>query len=101
MKARPSGNAHGVVVDRLCHALPVAGAVRGHITRKLVITAWTYKLRYATSACDYASEGERIDPRGLGTQLYSAASPNQVIKINASHAEPQDFLSLSLLQTYI
>ena len=35
------------------------------------------------------SEGEKIDPRGLGTQLYSAASPNQVfyntkvIKINA------------------
>ena len=24
-----------------------------------------------------------VDPRGLGTQLYSAASPNQVIKINA------------------
>ena len=31
----------------------------------------------------HVSEGERIDPRGLGTQLYSAASPNQVIKINA------------------
>jgi hypothetical protein len=29
------------------------------------------------------SEGERIDPRGLGTQQFSAASPNQVIKINA------------------
>ena len=25
----------------------------------------------------------RIDPRGLGTQLFGAASPNQVIKINA------------------
>jgi len=33
----------------------------------------------------HVSEGERIDPRGLGTQLYSAASPNQVIKINAYH----------------
>jgi hypothetical protein len=26
----------------------------------------------------HVSEGERIDPRGLGTQLYSAASTNQV-----------------------
>jgi hypothetical protein len=29
------------------------------------------------------SEGGSIDPRGLGTQLSSAASPYQVIKINA------------------
>jgi hypothetical protein len=32
----------------------------------------------------HVSEGERINPRGLGTQLFSAASPNQVIKINAN-----------------
>ena len=41
----------------------------------------------------HVSEGERIDPRGLGTQLYSAASPNQVIKINAydwADSENQD-----------
>ena len=29
------------------------------------------------------TQKKRIDPRGLGTQLSSAASPNQVIKINA------------------
>ena len=32
---------------------------------------------------DTISEGDCIDPRGLGTQLFSAASPNQVIKFNA------------------
>jgi hypothetical protein len=30
-------------------------------------------------------DAHTIDPRGLGTQLYSAASPNQVIKINTYH----------------
>ena len=32
---------------------------------------------------DTISEGDWIDPRGLGTQLFNAASPNQVVKFNA------------------
>ena len=38
------------------------------------------------------SEGEKIDPRGLGTQLYSAASPNQVFyntKVDGEDNGPQ------------
>ena len=43
------------------------------------------------------SEGGRIDPRVLGTQLSSAASPNQVIKINAYQSRlTTSFSQLSL-----
>ena len=54
------------------------------ITCKFITHKLTHiRKRWSAIIRLHVSEGERIDPRGLGTQLYSAASPNQVIKINA------------------
>jgi hypothetical protein len=50
-----------------------------HTARALTLRRLARRLRQR--AVD--KQDDAIDPRGLGTQLYSAASPNQVIKINA------------------
>ena len=65
--------------DRSCSQVRLRGAPRPQAMRK----RWSGIIRL------HVSEGGRIDPRGLGTQLFCAASPNRVIKINA--ASPNQF----------
>ena len=45
---------------------------------RLLLTYTPMRTLIKRGSDDTISEGDCIDPRGLGTQLYSAASPNQV-----------------------
>ena len=72
------GSLHIVIVITKLNAVFARGVTSddGVLSRKkITITVQAFKRR--------SMRTQRIDPRGLGTQLLSAASPNQVIKINA------------------
>jgi hypothetical protein len=73
-----SGRA-GAGVEREAEARPVAKAADAALGAAAAGYAQTLEWHHKRRR----ENRPKIDPRGLGTQLFSAASPNQVIKINA------------------